>query len=363
MRLASPLLKKVVYPCLAHSGYLRRRTAKGVAVVTYHGVLPAGYKAIDPVLDGSLVTADNFRRQLQLLHSHYNVISPAEFHLWCESKQDLQSGSVLLTCDDALQNSLSEMVPILQEARLSCLFFVTGASLCVEPLMLWYEELHLMILVAAANFSVDLPELGFHRRISSSTEKRFLWMNLTEKLSSLPWKERQGALEQIRTQLDLSTEWKSHFLGSGDRRARFLVLNPTELKLLSAANMSIGAHSVSHPMLSKMTQECAWEEIASSRSELEHFLGTEVWALAYPFGDTASVSKRELEMAERAGCKCAFLNIGGGFGPATSRFALPRVHVTSEMSLAEFEAHVSGFYRSLRKHVLGEAQDAAMLRA
>jgi len=188
---------------------------------------------------------------------------------------------------------------------------------------------------------------------------------LTEKLSSLLWKERQGALEQIRVQLDLSTEWKSHFLGDGERRARFLVLSPMELKLLSAADMSIGAHTVSHPMLSKMSPGCAWDEIARSRSELERFLGAEVWALAYPFGDTASVSKRELEMAERAGFKCAFLNIGGGFGSAAApRFALPRVHVTSEMSLTEFEAHVSGFYRSLRKHVFGKAQDISlMLRA
>lgn len=363
MRLASPLLKKVVYPCLAHSGYLRRRTSEGIAVVTYHGVLPSGYKAIDPVLDGSLVTADSFRRQLQLLRSHYNLISPAEFYLWCESEQDLPPGSVLLTCDDGLQNSLSEMVPILQEAGLSCLFFVTGASLCDKPLMLWYEELHLMILLAAANFRLELPNLGFRRRISGGKEKRLLWMNLTEKLASLPWKERQGVLEQIRIQLDYSADWKSHFLDAGESRARFLVLSPKELKELSAADMSIGAHTLSHPMLSKTSQECAWEEIASSRSELEHFLGTEVWALAYPFGDSSSVSKRELELAERAGFKCAFLNIGGGFGPATLRFALPRVHVTSEMSLAEFEAHVSGFYRSFRKHVFGEAQDALMLRA
>ena len=34
MRLASPLLKKVVYAFLAHTGYLRRRAAEGIAVVS-----------------------------------------------------------------------------------------------------------------------------------------------------------------------------------------------------------------------------------------------------------------------------------------------------------------------------------------
>ena len=78
-------------------------------------------------------------------------------------------------------------------------------------------------------------------------------------------------------------------------------------------------------------------------------------ALAYPFGDPASVTGREQEMAERAGFSCAFLNVGGGFGAPMPRYALPRVHVTGEMNLGEFEAHVSGFYRSLRERFLGSA--------
>jgi hypothetical protein len=53
-------------------------------------------------------------------------------------------------------------------------------------------------------------------------------------------------------------------------------------------------------------------------------------------------------MAEQAGFACAFMNVGGGFGAALPKFALPRVHVTAEMGLAELEAHISGFYNALR---------------
>ncbi len=47
------------------------------------------------------------------------------------------------------------------------------------------------------------------------------------------------------------------------------------------------------------------------------------------------------------------MNTGGGFGAEINRFAWARVHVTADMSLFEFEAHISGFYRSLRKRLLG----------
>ena len=114
MRVVSPLMKHAVFPGLAKLGYLRRCNGAGPAIVTYQGIFPKGYKMIDPDLDGSLVSADSFRRQLRLLTDHSNVISPQQFLDWCEAKQDLPPRSVLPTCDDDLRNTLIEMVPILR---------------------------------------------------------------------------------------------------------------------------------------------------------------------------------------------------------------------------------------------------------
>ena len=84
-----------------------------------------------------------------------------------------------------------------------------------------------------------------------------------------------------------------------------------------------------------------------------------ILALAYPFGNLGSVTQREQEMAERAGFKCAFLNFGGGLGAGNPLFALPRVHVTAAMGIAEFEAHISGFHRILRQRFFPEDYAAA----
>jgi len=182
MRLISPLLKRVVYPSLSKLGYLRRASRTGPAVLTYHGILPAGYKTVDPVLDGNLVSADLFRQQLRFLKSQYNVISPEEFLVWSEAKRELPPRSVLLTCDDGLRNSLFDMFPILQDEGLSCLFFVTGASLASTPTMLWYEELYLMFLAGPENFSLELPEIGL-RTSTSREEKRSSWWGFVKTLS------------------------------------------------------------------------------------------------------------------------------------------------------------------------------------
>ena len=149
MRFISPLLKRVVYPALAGIGYLPRYSRRGeLAVVTYHGVLPAGYEVTDVQLDGSWVTADQFRRQLRLLRKHYNVVYPEQVRLWCRGEGVLPPRAVLLTCDDGLTNAVTDMLPILQEEGLSCLFFVTSRSLAEDASMLWYEELYLTLLAA-----------------------------------------------------------------------------------------------------------------------------------------------------------------------------------------------------------------------
>jgi peptidoglycan/xylan/chitin deacetylase (PgdA/CDA1 family) len=358
MRLVSPFLKRVVYPGLAKTGYLQRHAGAAPAVVTYHGILPEGYKGIDPALDGSLVTAASFRRQLHLLRTRYNLISPEQFLLWCESKQSLPPRSVLLTCDDGLKNTLSEMVPILNELELSCLFFVTGASLSEQSSILWYEELYLMFMNAPGELKLDLREFGIDTGVTNPNRKRVNWWDLVKRFSQFDLSTRKTVIEQVRIQLGLTANWNARYLDDPSVRWRFLMLNLSELRQLSESGMCIGAHTRSHPVLSRASEDMTWSEISANRTEIERCLNRQVWALAYPFGDAASVTRRELEMAERAGFTCAFVNFGGGLGARNPLFALPRVHVTGSMRLAEFEAHVSGFHRSFRQRCFGEGHAA-----
>jgi peptidoglycan/xylan/chitin deacetylase (PgdA/CDA1 family) len=367
LRFVSPALKHIVFPVLSRSGYLRYAADAGPAIVTYHGVFPAGYQVRNPALDGNLVYADSLRRQLQLLKERYCVVSPEDFLGWSEGELSLPNRSILLTCDDALRNTLTEMVPILREFGLSCLFFATGASADEMPSMLWYEELYLMLLEASAPIALSLPEAGILIGPISAREKHATWWQLVERLSQFDGELRRGFLDRIRDLLRLPENWRARFVQDSILSARFLMLDRAGLRQLAAAGMTIGGHSLSHPILARAPEELAWREISGSRSVLENVLGRTVWAFGYPFGNAATVTGRDLRLTERAGFRCAFLNVGGGLNAKIdsakidsakiNRFALPRVHVTADMTLAEFEAHISGFYRSLRRRLLGGEEE------
>jgi peptidoglycan/xylan/chitin deacetylase (PgdA/CDA1 family) len=350
----SPILKRVVYPWLANSGYLRRRADGGsFCVITYHGVLPKGYQVSDAQQDGSLVSAENFRSQLQLLKECYHVVSPEQVRDWIVDGKDLPALAILLTCDDGLRNGLTSMAPILREEDLSCLFFVLGASLAENSRILWYEELYLLLLAApAGSYSFDF--LGVKLELGDRGQRRSAWWSLVKKLSQYDQVARARFIELSRVEFGLPDGWNAECWNNEALRERFSLLKGEDLRQLVSQGMSIGSHTLNHPILSQQTSDEAWREISESRSLLERAVGKPVWALAYPFGDPASVTTREMQMAEQAGFQCAFMNVGGGFGAQLPRFALPRVHVTVDMNLSEFEAHVSGFHRDFRSRLSGD---------
>jgi peptidoglycan/xylan/chitin deacetylase (PgdA/CDA1 family) len=349
MKIVSPFLKRVLYPSLSMAGIFRAISSPGLAVVTYHGVRPPGYETIDPAFDGNLVRSDVMRRQLGFLKAKYTVISPDDALAWIEGRRELPFRAVLLTCDDGLLNCLTDMLPVLQEEGLKCLFFVTGASTAESRATLWYEELFLLLLRAPAGaFEILSEGIAIQGTLGSREERRAIWWDSVQRLSQVNEESRGSFLRALRAHFG-AEPLASTFEKNSVSCRRFGLLTSAELRELAAAGMTIGAHTLSHPMLSLMPPDLAYAEISESRTKLESVLQERVWAFAYPFGDPQSVTPQVLAMPQEAGYKAAFLNFRGGLGTELPPYALRRVHVTEGMSVAELDAHVSGFYARLQR--------------
>jgi peptidoglycan/xylan/chitin deacetylase (PgdA/CDA1 family) len=347
MRLVSPLLKHAVYPALHQMGWLDRTMPPGgYAVVNYHGVVPADHFPSDHsveeiFLDANLVRPETLRQQLQFLKAHYNVVPPEDFRAWIEQGKQLPPRAVLVTCDDGLVNTLTDMLPVLQSEGVPCLFFVTGASSSDKPGMLWYEELYLLMRARPLD-GLDL-QLPVEEAAEPSESFQARWWSTVRRASRLDASARADWMGLVRNHCDGMPVVRS------ERRWR--LLNIAELRALAEAGMTIGAHTLSHPVLSLCGHEEARREIRESKSDIERVLGRPVWAFAYPFGNPSTIGERELGLAQEAGFACAFLNVEHWrTGPANS-FGLPRIHVTANTTLPEFAAHLSGLHARLQRAV------------
>lgn len=70
-------------------------------------------------------------------------------------------------------------------------------------------------------------------------------------------------------------------------------------EILEAADqgVQIGAHTATHPYLSRLSRSAVREELAGSRRKIEDRIGRPITQLAYPYGDLP----KDLELVEMAG--------------------------------------------------------------
>jgi len=102
-------------------------------------------------------------------------------------------------------------------------------------------------------------------------------------------------------------------------------LSPDEVVCLADGNLvEIGAHAVTHPVLSGMPAGLQRTEIRQSKTWLEEILGRGVSSFAYPFGTRSSYTQETVGMVREAGFMSACSNFRGLVQNGVNPYELPR---------------------------------------
>ena len=111
-----------------------------------------------------------------------------------------------------------------------------------------------------------------------------------------------------------------------------------QLRQLADAGMEVGAHTVTHPFLTEIAPERAWEEIHHAKHEIEDRLGREVQAFSYPNSKHNQLIR---EMVQRAGYRLAFGGNSGLSRRGTDRYNLCRPCIYNYCKVPEFLLSIS----------------------
>jgi peptidoglycan/xylan/chitin deacetylase (PgdA/CDA1 family) len=133
------------------------------------------------------------------------------------------------------------------------------------------------------------------------------------------------------------------------------LMNAQEVReLASSPLIEIGSHTSAHADMSTASGEEAYEEMTSSKSELEELLQKPVVAFAYP---RCAYSSACPDSARRAGYEVAVTCAGlGGW----SRFELARESIDSLDRYASFALKSRGLFRPLRDSLPGRLARSAV---
>lgn len=120
----------------------------------------------------------------------------------------------------------------------------------------------------------------------------------------------------VADRMGKTSDWESS--EGGEARP---LMDAVQIREWLAAGNWIGAHTCTHPRLSKIPRDQAREEIVSSKKKLEDQFGQPVAHFAYPFGD---YDDAVVEMVKEAGFQTACTMDRGVNDRSTDPFRLKR---------------------------------------
>jgi peptidoglycan/xylan/chitin deacetylase (PgdA/CDA1 family) len=303
--------------------HLLRPLLGGVGtILTLHHVRPARPDEFQPnrLLEITPEFLEGLLRQLQ--RADVDVVALDEMHRRFMDG-DFKRRFVCITFDDGYKDLMHWAYPLLKKYEMPFALYIP-TSFPDRLGELWWVALEAVV---ARNSRIALVIDGKQQvfKCSSVQEKRELYDRLYRHLRGMKTED-----EVRRTVRDLCATYRVDMASF----CRDLCMNWEEIiKLAADPLITIGAHTVNHPMLKKIPNDATVRaEMEMSRSVLEAALGKRPEHLAYPVGDATSAGPREFRIAADLGFKTAVTTRPGVLFPEhrDHLMALPRISVNGE---------------------------------
>lgn len=241
---------------------------------------------------------------------------------------------VALTFDDGYRDNVEHAWPVLARHGVPWTLFVTP-GFADRTARLWWIELEEAIRTLP-HFGVDLPGGRFSADCDTEVGKRLAFEQLYWRLRKLPEATLRAVVSELARQAGVDP------VALVEREC----LPWETLRALGGApDITIGAHTMTHPMLAKQPDDVVREELRESKARLEREFERPVRHLSYPVGDPGSAGQREFALAREAGFASAVTTRPGHLVDMHARHlhALPRVSLNGlHQNEAALRAMLSG---------------------
>jgi len=286
---------------------LSRRTNPAFLILGYHRVSDEPH----PFFGGLPVRI--FRRHMEHLKTYFTPL-PLKELVERAASGDVPPNAIAVTFDDGYRDNYQNAFPVLVQFEMpATVFLATSAVEANKPL--WHDRVFEAFRLTSANFLIWKGEA---LAMTNDTEVEFVLERVLEYLRTCSPAKRDEVILDLEQKLrvDLSSE---DFLPK---------LDWNEVRRMYERNITFGAHTVSHPILSRMPLDDAVREIRLSKEVIEKQLGTSIELFAYPNGRHEDFTDQIKEALRTEGFACAVTTMHGINDASTDPFELRRLSHT-----------------------------------
>jgi len=296
---------------VARSGLLPEARGRG-AIFTLHHVRPRRERAFDPNAHLQITPdfLENAIRALRRDGHRFVALEDLPAHLNSADPRPL----ACFTLDDGYRNNLEFALPIFERHHVPFTVFVT-AGYVDRTHTLWWETL--------ADW------------LSSSREIRFDFGAGEEAIATAGLVQKQAAFDRIAAHIHGGEEARAvavlnhaaalHGIDPLAITDRLTLAEAGLRALLESPLASLGAHTISHRGLARLSEEEARREIMASIVRVEQIAGRRPASFAYPYGFRPTVSRRDHRLAAELGLRVAVTTEPGTLSSSPNLHALPRI--------------------------------------
>jgi len=291
----------------------RLPTWRGALVLSYHRI---GERSRSDLHRGVFsATPQTLDRQLGLLVRHFDVVAPDDLDARLLATRGRH---VLVTFDDGYRDLYEVAHPILQSHRVRALMFLCSGFIDGHACA-WWDEIAWMLRHSSLGQLPSGPWSARPLPLTGDDVERTIDL-VTRAYWTLRPREASSFIEQLASAA-----------GSGRRSPSTLDWITWDMaREMKAAGHQIGAHSATHPILSRLSRAQQLAEVTTSMDRIAAELGERPRWFAYPVGLRSTFDTTTLEVAREAGVELAVSNYGGRLTQASFvALDIPRVSVES----------------------------------
>jgi peptidoglycan/xylan/chitin deacetylase (PgdA/CDA1 family) len=272
MRTIKKSLRRFVFTCGLTKGALKLRAGSPI-ILMYHGVTVNGSGGLNNY-EGKHVPSSLFIKHLQFLKKFRNVIRLSDMVEGIRRGDDLYN-TVALTFDDGYENNCTVAAAILSDFNMPATFFLATGYIGVNRWM-WTDQLEHALDRTERN-SMTISGLPGTIPLKTLVEKAQALRRIKAYLKRQPGATGESHVSEIEHVLGLDEDEPS-----GDYR----FMSWKQVKDISNAGFEVGAHTVNHPILSRIARENATTEILASRERIRAEIDKCSDIFCYPNGKT-----------------------------------------------------------------------------
>lgn len=316
------MLARALFAAAAPSGAGGR-----LSILIFHRVLACP----DPLFPGE-VDAHRFDGICRWLRRWFNVL-PLDLAVDALQRGTLPTRPLAITFDDGYRDNHDVALPILERHGLTATFFVTVGFL--DGGRMWNDTVIESIRGAPVG-TLDLSDLGLGMHpLSDSTSRRLAIDSVLPRVKYLDSASRRAAVDTLCER------------AVGGCLPDDLMMSSAQVRALGRAGMGIGAHTVTHPILTGLSDAELCHEVSEGRKILEHIVARPVHLFAYPNGKPGvDYDSRAVDAVRRAGYAAALSTAWGAAKQGDDLFQLPRFTPWDRSSIAFAMRMLGNFSRS-----------------